>query len=90
MLHVTNSRGRFEAIPGKPHWWDGALKTPAIQEAVQELLDAPDVPRQNFTLTVMWPSESGSMSGWRVEEIEVPGRFATPHAYQKDTWLSMR
>lgn len=29
---------------------------------------------EDFTLTVLWPNESGSLNGWRIVEVDVPGR----------------
>ncbi|KAG8735497.1 hypothetical protein FRC10_010459 [Ceratobasidium sp. 414] len=31
---------------------------------------------KSFTFTVVWPSESGGMGGWRVRELAIPGRLA--------------
>ncbi|KAG8906179.1 hypothetical protein FRC01_008099, partial [Tulasnella sp. 417] len=42
-----------------------------VNESVREAPASKD-----FTLTVIWPHESGSMGGWRVSAVEVPGRLA--------------
>lgn len=43
-----------------------------------ELLEDDSDPRaehlNNFTLTVLWPRESGSLQGLRILETRVPGR----------------
>ncbi|KAF9519352.1 hypothetical protein BS47DRAFT_1358216 [Hydnum rufescens UP504] len=73
------SDATFEEIPGKPHWWDGTLRTPSIQHAIHDLLHDPQAPRTGdspFTLTVMWPHESGSLRGWQIRQVDIPGRLS--------------
>jgi hypothetical protein len=65
---------RFAEIPGKPHWWDGVLRTKAIDTAIGELLDTEATPPAEFVLTVLWPGESGSLNGWKIVETDVAGR----------------
>ncbi|KAG1883042.1 hypothetical protein F4604DRAFT_1740396 [Suillus subluteus] len=59
--------------PGQPHWWFEVLKN----TRVQAFLD-------RFTLTVAVPAESGSMGGWRVHALEVPGRFVDALVHKLD------
>lgn len=68
---------RFEEVPGKPHWWDGVLKMDSVQNAMDELLNAELDPYApvHFSLTTLWPSESGSLRGWMIIETETPGRY---------------
>lgn len=73
-------RPRFTEIPNKPHWWGDTLQTPSYEVALDELLapippNAVDHSEDNeSTLTTLWPSESGSLNGWRIEDTEIPGR----------------
>jgi hypothetical protein len=70
--------GRYREYPGKPHWWPFVLNS----EEVQAFIDAAVLssmldnrPRSStFTLTVAIPAESGSLHGWQIESIKVPGR----------------
>lgn len=70
---------RFHEVPGKPHWWDNTLTMQAVEDAMAELLEDDSDSRSerlsNFTLTVLWPRESGSLQGLRILETGVPGRF---------------
>ena len=56
----------------QPHWYPWIFQT----EDVQAFIDAPAFSSRSkqFTLTVAVPSESGSMHGWRIENLAVPGR----------------
>lgn len=65
---------RFAEMPGKPHWWDGVLRTKAIEAAIDELLDAEATTPIEFELTVLWPRESGTLNGWKIIETDVAGR----------------
>lgn len=68
---------RFTEIPGKPHWWDGVLRTKAIENAIDDLLVTDAEPPEGFVLTVLWPWESGSLNGWEIAETDIPGRYAS-------------
>ncbi|KAG9018296.1 hypothetical protein FRB90_011626 [Tulasnella sp. 427] len=66
-------------VPGKDHWWDEVFTDPERAKVLSELVNGPvdeESVTRNFTLTVMWPRESGSMGGWRVLAVDVPGRLA--------------
>ncbi|KAF8319982.1 hypothetical protein DL93DRAFT_2074299 [Clavulina sp. PMI_390] len=68
---------KFQEVPGKPHWWDDTMKSPAMEDAINELVHtARSSSVKAFTLTVMWPRESGSLNGWQILETSVPGRLA--------------
>ncbi|KAF8748595.1 Prolyl oligopeptidase family [Rhizoctonia solani] len=66
-------------IPGKPHFWDTVFKEEPVSSAIQDLVSSPYAASNkietDFTLTVAWPSESGSMRGWRIRKAKVPGRW---------------
>ncbi|CAE6416164.1 unnamed protein product [Rhizoctonia solani] len=74
-----NADVNMTEVPGKPHFWDGVFKDEPVSTIVKELVASP-YPNSNketpFTLTVAWPSESGSMRGWRISEATVPGRLS--------------
>lgn len=68
---------RLLEVLGRDHWWDEVFTDPKRAEVLSRLVKEPvrnDIALQNFTMTVMWPHESGSMGGWRVLAVEVPGR----------------
>ncbi|KZV94079.1 hypothetical protein EXIGLDRAFT_737520 [Exidia glandulosa HHB12029] len=74
----------FVEMPGKPHWYpDYFARIPEaldfLETAVRlspDVSSAPVGPGSKWTMTVAWPHESGSMYGFRVLELEVPGRLA--------------
>lgn len=71
-------RCRFHEVPGKPHWWNNALTMQAVEEAMKKLLeddsDTQPARLNDFTLTVLWPRESGSLQGLKILETNIPGR----------------
>ncbi|KDQ06009.1 hypothetical protein BOTBODRAFT_60799 [Botryobasidium botryosum FD-172 SS1] len=74
----NNADISLTGIPERPHWWDEYFKEPLVSGIIHNLLQSPEAttsPAQ-FTLTVMWPNESGPMGGWQVREVETPGRLA--------------
>ncbi|SAM81155.1 uncharacterized protein UBRO_02775 [Ustilago bromivora] len=74
---------KIAEAPGKPHWWDTFFSEDDVQEAIESAClsrknpdyKMPDVPR-SFTLTVFNPAEAGSKGGWKISEVNVPGRLA--------------
>uniref|UniRef100_V5GPB9 Uncharacterized protein n=2 Tax=Kalmanozyma brasiliensis (strain GHG001) TaxID=1365824 RepID=V5GPB9_KALBG len=70
-------------VPGRPHWWDTFFSEDDVQDAIEAACSAdkksgyrmPEAP-QNFTLTVFNPAEAGSKGGWRITEVDIPGRLA--------------
>ncbi|TFY55536.1 hypothetical protein EVJ58_g8182 [Rhodofomes roseus] len=70
--------------PGELHWYTGMFDNPDVREYMRTILESdtglattsvltetPD----SFTLTVSIPAESGSLHGWRVHQLLVPGRL---------------
>ncbi|SPO23397.1 uncharacterized protein UTRI_02075 [Ustilago trichophora] len=74
---------RISEIPGRPHWWDTLFSEDDVQGSIEAACLSsnnpgyrmPDAP-QRFTLTVFNPAEAGSKGGWRISEVDVPGRLA--------------
>ncbi|KAF8721597.1 Prolyl oligopeptidase family, partial [Rhizoctonia solani] len=70
-------------IPGNPHFWDTVFKEEPVSSAIHDLVSSPyaasNTIETDFTLTVAWPSESGSMRGWRIRKAKVPGRLSRIH-----------
>ncbi|QRV95276.1 Guanine nucleotide exchange factor LTE1 [Ceratobasidium sp. AG-Ba] len=71
---------RFTEVPGKPHIWPTIFKDEPVASRIDELVAFPYgislSALKPFTYTVVWPSEAGSMRGWRIRELSVPGRLA--------------
>ncbi|KAJ7285998.1 hypothetical protein C8J57DRAFT_1286459 [Mycena rebaudengoi] len=69
----------FREDAGQLHWYPSVLKNDQVQSFLDALLRQPSSqhkPRsKTFTLTVAVPFESGSLHGWKIEALEVPGRL---------------
>ena len=68
---------RFIEVDGENHWWDDVFLDPQRANIIADYVDSyPGVEQsiQDFTLTVMWPKESGAMGRWRILDTIVPGR----------------
>ncbi|CAE6452302.1 unnamed protein product [Rhizoctonia solani] len=74
-----NADVSMSEVPGKPHFWDTVFKDETVFSAIRDLVSSPypssETIKLGFTLTVAWPSESGSMRGWRIREATIPGRL---------------
>ncbi|KAF8876046.1 hypothetical protein CPB84DRAFT_1838726 [Gymnopilus junonius] len=71
----------FREDPGEGHWYSHVLQNPAVQNFLDDVVsssrksDASDA----FTLTVTIPGESGSLKGWKINKLMIPGRLARLH-----------
>lgn len=67
---------RFHEDSKKGHWFPSILDNEKVQRFLDFVADTrplkPDV--MEFTLTVCIPNESGSLHGWKIESLGVPGR----------------
>ncbi|KAJ7470355.1 hypothetical protein FB451DRAFT_1038083 [Mycena latifolia] len=60
------------------HWYPSVLKNDQVQAFLDNVLRMSSFPRprsKSFTLTVAVPAESGSLHGWKIERLSVPGRL---------------
>ncbi|KAF7800246.1 hypothetical protein EIP86_011493 [Pleurotus ostreatoroseus] len=83
VLKTWNPDGnvKFREDPGKRHWYPEVFNNTPVQEFINQTIrdfdeNAGKAPSRKFTLTVAVPSESGSLHGWRIESLRVPGRLA--------------
>ncbi|PWN23594.1 hypothetical protein BCV69DRAFT_279525 [Microstroma glucosiphilum] len=70
---------RIVEVPHRPHWWDEVLREDDVQAAIDAAESdpaSPRVPPSKFTLTCSDPSEMHGMFGWKILEVDVPGRVA--------------
>ena len=78
-IEVTYDVPSFREDPGELHWYTGLFDNADVREYIRTILDsepASDAASQpdKFTLTVSIPSESGSLHGWRILQLLIPGR----------------
>lgn len=67
---------RYREIPGQPHWWPSVFDNNQVQSFIDSIIYGISRPRSHqFTLTVAIPVESGSLHGWTIESIHIPGRY---------------
>lgn len=84
-------------MPNAGHWYDGILSEQDVQDSIQAVVSAemnpgwptPSSPKR-FTLTSANPSESGSKFGWKIGEIEIPGRLARVEVQYFDVQMDSR
>lgn len=61
-------------VPGENHWFDTVIDNEVVQAFFDRAPSNISEPTREFTLTVSIPSESGSLHGWRVRRLSIPGR----------------
>jgi hypothetical protein len=74
----ANSTAEYSEAPGELHWFDSVFRTPIVDSFVDNLLTIAPTPSTelDFTVTTANPDESGSKNGFKILEMEVPGRLA--------------
>jgi hypothetical protein len=67
---------RFHEDANKGHWYPSILDNERVQRFLDHVTDTRRLESgvTEFTLTVSIPSESGSLHGWRIESLSIPGR----------------
>lgn len=71
----------YSEVLGAGHWFDDVLDTPVVNHFLDDLLSGSNIPLNaseplKFTLTTANPDESGSKFGFRILELQTPGRLA--------------
>lgn len=74
-------RRSFREDQGQPHWYPTVFDNDFVQQFLRTYIEPTHEPiddrreKASFTLTVAIPSDSGSLHGWRIRTLQVPGRF---------------
>ncbi|RPD65838.1 hypothetical protein L226DRAFT_566346 [Lentinus tigrinus ALCF2SS1-7] len=82
VLKTWNPRANvtFREDPGQGHWYDNIFANDQVESFVSQALGSHATALSNtsrsFTLTVASPTDVGSLHGWRIHKIRVPGRLA--------------
>ncbi|KAL8277729.1 hypothetical protein RQP46_009851 [Phenoliferia psychrophenolica] len=69
----------FSEVPGEGHWWEKVFDAPEVSTFLDSLFLNKTRPAQGnveFTITTANPEETGSKNGFRIVELETPGRLA--------------
>lgn len=70
---------RIVEVPHRGHWWDEIFQEDDVQAAIdaaQADTVSARVPPSKLTVTCADPSEMHSVCGWKIVEVDVPGRVA--------------
>lgn len=73
----------FREDPGQPHWYDTVFANDQVESFVSQALETYkndsvlSTTSRGFTLTVAVPADSGSLHGWTINRLAVPGRYVT-------------
>ncbi|KAJ6488662.1 hypothetical protein C8R47DRAFT_490907 [Mycena vitilis] len=65
----------FREDPEKLHWYPSVLKNDQVQAFLDDVLSRRRSRSSTFTLTVAVPAESGSLHGFNIERLGIPGRL---------------
>lgn len=72
--------GRYSEVPDRGHWFDEVFDDPVVLDFIDKLLlnEKASTPTEylEFTLTTANPDETGSKYGFRIMELDTPGRYA--------------
>ncbi|OCH95283.1 hypothetical protein OBBRIDRAFT_720837 [Obba rivulosa] len=85
----------YKEDSGEPHWYPTVFKNEQVEEFLRANLERESghtavsnyLIDRSFTLTVSIPSESGSLHGWMIHSLSVPGRLARINVRMKDGTL---
>ncbi|KAI0005870.1 hypothetical protein BJV74DRAFT_761059, partial [Russula compacta] len=69
----------YREEPGQGHWYPFVLRNAQVKAFLDSVLDEERPPPRHsvtFTLTAAVPAETGSLHGWRILNLLVPGRLA--------------
>lgn len=67
----------YREEPGQGHWYPFVLRNAQVKAFLDSVLDKERPPPRRsvmFTLTAAVPAETGSLHGWRILNLLVPGR----------------
>ncbi|THH05576.1 hypothetical protein EW145_g4691 [Phellinidium pouzarii] len=72
----TSANISFHEDEGQPHWYPEVFQGAHVENFLDAMLD-PDLKRDpqpvHFTLTVIDPAHSGSLHGWKIDALLIPG-----------------
>ncbi|THH15894.1 hypothetical protein EW146_g4658 [Bondarzewia mesenterica] len=78
---------------GQPHWYSTVFRNDQVAIFLRSLLQPEYLPEgrsDSYTLTVAIPSESGSLHGWRILSLVMPGRLARLFVEEKNHAVSVK
>ncbi|THH31747.1 hypothetical protein EUX98_g2437 [Antrodiella citrinella] len=72
-----NANVTYQEDPGQPHFYPNMFLTRSVQDFIDSAFEQSFDHNHpaDFTLTVAIPSDSGSLHGFRIEALQIPGRL---------------
>ena len=68
----------MDEVNGEKHFWDGVLKRQSVTNFLANVSRRMNSPlNKGFTLTTANPAETGSKSGIKIVEVDIPGRLVS-------------
>lgn len=80
---------KVSEVPDKSHYWPDFMKESDVQSAIDARLGFNPGYRKplaldHFTLSVFNPEDMGSKQGWKITQVEVPGRLGRLEVEYRD------
>ncbi|TFK86071.1 alpha/beta-hydrolase [Polyporus arcularius HHB13444] len=76
----TQANVTFREDPGQGHWYDDIFLNDQVKSFVTQALEGNETAlpsaSRSFTLTVTSPADVGSLHGWCIRKLRIPGRLA--------------
>ncbi|KAF9532428.1 hypothetical protein CPB83DRAFT_891154 [Crepidotus variabilis] len=81
----------FKEDPRQGHWYPDVLNNPSVEGFLDYLNNGSDENflQKSFTLTAANPQECGSLRGWSIESLKIPGRLGRIAVHEVD-WHHLR
>ncbi|KAI0295492.1 hypothetical protein BC826DRAFT_1104235 [Russula brevipes] len=76
---ATDAIVSYREEPGQGHWYPSVFRNAQVNAFLDSVLDEERPPARRsatFTLTTALPADAGSLHGWRILSLRVPGRLA--------------
>ncbi|CCM03831.1 uncharacterized protein FIBRA_05980 [Fibroporia radiculosa] len=88
----------YHEDPHQPHWYPSAFDNDHVRNFMDSVLSqdsslnlaSPKFEAGSFTLTVSMPAESGSLHGWQIHSLLIPGRLARLTVQIRDSAVFVR
>lgn len=78
-LNPDGNLSHYQEDPGEKHWYSTVLNNTTVQDFIDAHIHstAPQGHPSSFSLTVSNPTEAGSLYGWKIHSLTIPGRLGT-------------
>ncbi|KAK2467077.1 hypothetical protein APHAL10511_001335 [Amanita phalloides] len=77
----------YQEAKGQGHWYSSVFRNGTVRSFLNKILLEPsqNVTPKIFTISVASPAEQGSVYGWRVKQLIIPGRLGRMQICTTDT-----